>query len=231
MRFKTVASLRARLQEHTALRVGVYGIAGIAFLFVFFLISMGVVHYTESTAFCSSCHAVMNPEVTTHRVSAHAHTDCGTCHIGPGVWPKVQAKLENVRYLWSYPLKLYETPIPSPLNTMRPARETCEQCHWPAKFYPLRLATLYDYAEDESNSLTRTLLMVNVGGGEGDPEGQGPGVHWHIQNPVYYIATDEQRQEIPWVQVEIAGKVTEYISTDANLTQEEIDQANKRRID
>ena len=25
-------------------------------------------------------------------------------------------------------------PIPSPVHELRPARETCEQCHWPQRF-------------------------------------------------------------------------------------------------
>ena len=29
----------------------------------------------------------------------------------------------------------HERPIPSPVENLRPARDTCEQCHWPEKFH------------------------------------------------------------------------------------------------
>ena len=52
--------------------------------------------------------------------------------------------------------------------------------------------------QDEQNSLTQTQLLMKTGGGSAE-SGQGRGIHWHIENPVYYIATDEKRQDIPWV--------------------------------
>ena len=161
--------------------------------------------------------------------SPHARVECGTCHIGPGAVPAFQAKLATVRYLWVYPTNSYERPIPSPITSLRPSKVVCEQCHWPQKFYDDRLAIIPDYAPDEQNSLTQTL-------GDEDrrrsaESGQGRGIHWHIENPVYYIATDEKRQDIPWVQAEYNGKVTEYISTDSTLTPEEIAKAEKRKMD
>ncbi|MBN1284014.1 MAG: NapC/NirT family cytochrome c [Anaerolineae bacterium] len=207
----------------------VVGVGG--FLFVFFIGVYELVHVTESTGFCISCHDVMNPEATTHQTSPHAHTDCGTCHIGPGIINKFANKLRSVRYLWYYPLELYERPLASPPTTLRPAQVVCEQCHWPKIFYPVRITTIYDYAQDETNSLTQVVLPLRVGSGEQMPEDYGPGIHWHIQNPVYYIATDYARQDIPWVQAEIDGEVKEYLAVDAGLTQEEIDQAEKRRMD
>lgn len=201
------------------------------FLLAFFLLGLEVVHYTESTEFCTSCHNVMNPEKTTHQFSPHAHTDCGTCHIGPGVIPMVKSKLENARYLWVYPLGLYERPIPTPLSTLRPAEATCNQCHWPEKFYPISLEVRYRYGFDEQNSLTRVLLPFKIGNGEEMPEGRGPGIHWHIENDVYYITTDENRQDIPWVQTTVNGETVEYLAVDTDLTQEEIDNAEKRKMD
>lgn len=202
-----------------------------AFLFVFFIGAYEVVHYTESTPFCISCHNVMNPEATTHQISPHANTDCGTCHIGPGIINKFANKFRSIRYLWYYPLEIYEKPLPSPPTTLRPAQVVCEQCHWPEIFYPVRIMTLYDYAQDKANSLTQVVLPLRVGSGEEVPEDYGPGIHWHIQNPVYYITTDYERQHIPWVQVEIDGEIHEYLAVDSTLTQAEIDQAEKRRMD
>ena len=131
-------------------------------LFAFFLASMHLVEFTDSTAFCSTCHN-MDPEVTVYHASPHARTDCGTCHVGPGALAFVQAKLQNVRYLWIYPLNLYPRPIPSPIESLRPVEVVCEQCHWPQKFYEDRLLTVSDYASDEKNSLTHTNLLSEDG--------------------------------------------------------------------
>ena len=205
------------------------GVAVIAALFLFFLGSVTLLDYTESTEFCSLCH-VMDPEHEAYMNSPHSRVECGTCHIGPGVIPAIQAKLAAVRYLWVYPTNSYERPIPSPIHSLRPTTVVCEQCHWPQKFYEDRLAIIPDYAPDEQNSLTQTELLMKTGGGSAE-SGQGRGIHWHIENPVYYIATDEKRQDIPWVQAEYDGKVTEYLSTDSTLTPEEIANAEKRKMD
>ena len=97
--------------------------------------------------------------------SPHSRVECGTCHIGPGVIPAIQAKLAAVRYLWVYPTNSYERPIPSPIHSLRPTTIVCEQCHWPQKFYEDRLAIIPDYAPDEQNSLTQTQLLMKTGGG------------------------------------------------------------------
>ena len=204
-------------------------LATIAVLFVFFISSVTLLDYTESTPFCSLCH-VMYPERTAYDNSPHSRVDCGTCHVGPGVMAAVKAKLENVRYLWVYPLNHYERPIPSPIKSLRPTTIVCEQCHWPQKFYAERLSVIPDYAQDEQNSLTQTALLLKTGGGA-QGAGLGRGIHWHIENPVYYIATDEKRQNIAWVQAEYNGATTEYIATDSTLTPEEIAQAEKRKMD
>lgn len=198
-------------------------------LFAFFIFSVELLHYTESAAFCSSCH-VMHPENTAYENSPHARAECGTCHIGPGALAAFQAKMANVRYLWVYPTGRYERPIPSPIHSLRPVEVVCEQCHWPEKFFANRLVNLYRHAEDEQNSLTKIALLMQTGGGTAEA-GLGRGIHWHIENPVYYIATDEQRQDIPWVQAEYNGVLTEYIATDSTLTQADIDRAEKRKLD
>jgi nitrate/TMAO reductase-like tetraheme cytochrome c subunit len=204
-------------------------VVGLLLLFGLFLGGVAVFDWTESTAFCSSCH-VMKPEYTTYKNSPHARVDCGTCHIGPGPIPAVQAKLASVRYLWEYPTGNYPKPIPSPITSLRPVEVVCEQCHWPEKFYEDRLLTVSHYAQDEGDSLTQIRLLLKTGGGPQNA-GLGRGIHWHIENPVYYISTDKQRQDIPWVQGTFNGKTTEYLSTDSKLTPEQIAGAQKRKMD
>jgi nitrate/TMAO reductase-like tetraheme cytochrome c subunit len=201
-------------------------------LFVFWLFFMGSVtlmDYSESVAFCTACHT-MDPEHMAYMSSPHAKVDCGTCHIGPGAYHAFEAKVRSAHYVWSYPLGLYEKPIPSPITSMRPAEVVCEQCHWPQKVYADRVETIPSYAPDATNSLTQTVLVLNTGGGSTEL-GQGRGIHWHIDNPVYYIATDEKRQDIPWVQATFNGITTTYVSTDSNLTPEAIAKAEKRKMD
>jgi ribosomal protein S27E len=54
----------------------------------------------------------------------------------------------------------------------------------------------------------------------------------NLMNEVWYIARDRQRQEIPWVMTrDASGRVTEYLARGATLTREEIDRAEKRRMD
>lgn len=204
-------------------------LAAVGFLLVFFIASTEFLHWTHSTAFCSMCH-VMKPEYTAYHNSSHARAECGTCHIGPGAIPAIQAKLANARYLWVYPLNLYERPIPSPIHSLRPVEVVCEQCHWPEKHYTDRLVVKNQFAEDEANSLTQIAFSVRTGGGR-PIEGLGRGIHWHITNPVYYIATDEARQVIPWVSAEYNGVTTEYISAGSNLTPEELATHEKRKMD
>jgi hypothetical protein len=203
---------------------------GAAIVLVIVLGSLELVFYTESTAFCTSCH-VMNPEKITHQASPHANVDCGTCHIGPGVAALVESKVASLRYLWKYPTGFYPRPIPSPIKSLRPAEISCGQCHWPSKFYTDRLQQIRHFAEDETNTPTNIAFALKTGGGS-SRQGLGRGIHWHIEAKVTYIATDEQRQEIPWVRVEWAdGTSTEYVDLEAKLTPAQIAQAPKRLMD
>jgi hypothetical protein len=204
-------------------------VAVLAFLLVFFIGAFEALHFTESGKFCDMCH-VMDPEATVWRNSPHARTECGTCHVGPGAIPAIQAKLANVRYLWKYPTGAYEKPIPSPIHSLRPVEVVCEQCHWPQKVYEDRLVTKSNYAQDETNSLTQTAFALKTGGGE-EAAGQGRGIHWHIENPVYYVATDEKRQEIPWVQAEYNGVTTTYKDVNSQLTDADLAKLEKRKMD
>ncbi len=210
-------------------RSALFAVGLLLVAWLFFMGSVSLMEYAESTEFCSLCH-VMKPEHTAYQNSPHARTACGVCHIGPGAYPAFEAKVRSAHYLWVYPLNLYERPIPSPITSLRPAEVVCEQCHWPQKFYEDRIVVIPRYGQDEKNSLTQTALVINTGGGSTEA-GLGRGIHWHIENPVYYIATDAKRQEIPWVQATFNGVTTEYISTDANLTPEAIARAEKRKMD
>jgi len=132
----------------------------------------------ESTEFCgATCHTVMEPEYTAYKRSAHAEVACVECHIGPGADWFVKSKLSGAWQVVSATFDLYPTPVPSPIDNLRPARETCEQCHWPAKFVGDRLKVINHYQEDEANSVMKTVLLLRVGGVQGR---NSHGIHWHV---------------------------------------------------
>jgi nitrate/TMAO reductase-like tetraheme cytochrome c subunit len=124
----------------------------------------------------------------------------------------------------------YPTPIPTPVKNLRPAQETCEQCHWPKKFVGNLDRTLSYYLPDQTNTLYSIRLLLKVGG---DDPTHGPvgGIHWHmnVANKIEYIATDEARQKIPWVRMTDAqGVVTEFRSTSFT---NDVSQLPKRTMD
>ena len=104
-------------------------------------------------------------------------------------------------------------PIPTPVHNLRPARETCETCHWPQKYGEDRVRVITKFADDETNSLTKTVLLMKIGGGN-----HGIGIHGTHLGPgvhIRYAATDEQRQNIPWVEYNGPGRQTLYTTADA----------------
>jgi hypothetical protein len=159
-------------------------------------------HYMDSVDFCGTvCHTVMEPEHTSYQGSPHSRVHCVGCHIGPGASWFVKSKLSGVRQIFAVALKTYARPIPTPVHNLRPARETCEQCHWPQKFHDLKLRLIKKFAEDEKNTPLVTALLLKVGGTQGK-EGKGTGIHWFHMDPynrITYLA-DEKRETVYWVE-------------------------------
>lgn len=170
-------------------------------------------HYMDSVQFCGTlCHTVMEPEHTAYQGSPHSRVECVGCHIGPGASWFVKSKLSGVRQIFAVALHTYSHPIPTPVHNLRPARETCEQCHWPQKFHDLKLRVIKKFNEDEKNTPLTTALLIRVGGTQGK-DGRGTGIHWWHMDPynrVTYIA-DDKRQSILWVQHRSGnGKIREF---------------------
>ena len=165
--------------------------------------------YMDSPQFCGqSCH-VMHPEYTAYKISAHSHVACVECHIGTGVSSYFAAKVNGTRQLVEvtfHPIagvapKIipdYPTPIPSPVQNLRPAREICEACHTPAKFVGEKLLVKSSFADDEQNSETQTVVVLHLGGQ--DSLSHLTGIHGVHLGHIEYIATDPTRTTIPWVQ-------------------------------
>ncbi|HEY3489380.1 MAG TPA: NapC/NirT family cytochrome c [Candidatus Deferrimicrobiaceae bacterium] len=173
--------------------------------------------FTESVTFCGKlCHTVMAPEHTTYLNSPHARVACVHCHVGSGASFYVKSKLSGARQVIGVLTGRYPTPIPTPVENLRPARETCEECHWPQKFYGAQLHQLPHFRYDEQNTAEQVSILVKTGGGGGLGSGSS-GIHYKmlLGNRIEYVTTDRRHQEIPWVKVTRPdGTVSEYTSLD-----------------
>ena len=189
------------------------------------------VHYMDSTAFCGKvCHTVMEPEYTAYQHSPHARISCTDCHIGPGADWFVKAKISGVRQVLAVATHSYETPIPTPVQALRPARETCEQCHWPSKFLGDRIKVLSRYEQDEKNTELKTVLLLKVGGGSLE-SGFGTGIHWHVTSAIDYRSSPD-RKRIDWIKVQNPdGSTREYWSDGAKTRKDSTLLEPVRRMD
>jgi nitrate/TMAO reductase-like tetraheme cytochrome c subunit len=190
------------------------------------------VEYMDSVQFCSSaCHTVMKPEGTAHQNGPHARVACVDCHIGSGVASFAKAKLSGTRQVIALAGGTYSRPIGAPVRNMRPARETCEQCHWSEKIHGDKLRRIVEYGDDEKNTASVTTLQVHVGGGS-ERLGIATGIHWHMNlaNEIEYVATDDKRQVIPYVRLtDRSGAVREYVAD--GVTPEMVAKGERRRMD
>ena len=167
-------------------------------------------HYTDSTTFCAkACHIVMEPEATTHELSSHARVTCAECHIGAGASWFVKSKLSGTRQVFAMLAESYSRPIPPAIKHLRPARETCEECHWPERFYGDELVEIVRFAPDETNTRRAISMLLKTGGG-GETTGRAHGIHVHTSSAetIEFVALDDRLQDIPWVRLtDQAGQV------------------------
>jgi hypothetical protein len=172
---------------------------------------------TNAVSFCGlTCHT-MPPQYVTHQNSAHANVSCEDCHMGRDAFRVMLGR--KIMYSWqtgsAMVLGTYTYPIMA--KNMRPARDACENCHKPETFNSDKLVELKHYSTDEKNTLFSTVLSLKIGGGTAR-QGLGKGIHWHIENPVYYYATDSLNQNIPYILVyNPDNTTTAYIDTEAGF--------------
>ncbi len=182
--------------------------------------------YMDSPQFCGkSCH-VMTPEYTAYQISAHSHVPCVECHIGSGAEAYFSAKVNGTKQLLEvgfHPIaplapKIipnYPEPIPSPVSSLRPARYTCEECHTPNRFDGDKLLVKSEFADDEKNTESQTVLILHLGGV--DSLSHYIGIHGVHLGHIEYIATDESRTTIPWVQrTNPDGTLSTYVASALN---------------
>jgi hypothetical protein len=204
-----VVDLRKQHVRRTALAVAALTAVNIV---IVLLAGYGTLHWMESPRFCGqTCHTPMHPQFTAWQNAPHSRVACVQCHIGEGARSLVHYKLAGVRMLVHVMNGNYPRPIPASIVDLRPALETCGNCHTSTLSLGQRSRIIREYADDETNSETTTELQMNVGG-PGQREGQA--IHWHADPAVRveYVAMDADRQMIPFVRVTDAqGQVKEFV--------------------
>ncbi len=203
----------------------------IAIGLLIFAVTGAAWEYTNSSQFCGTACHTMPPEYAAYQVSPHARVNCVECHIGRGfLATQFTRKAGDLSHVIQFIGAEYEVPIY--IKHLRPASQICERCHNPQKFSDDSLREIKRFDAEKNNEETITYLAFKTGGGT-HREGRGKGIHWHIENKVEYIATDDPRLEqvIPWVRVTYAdsGQVEEFVDVEANLPPDFVQQ-NQSRI-
>ncbi len=210
----TALRLQIDLSSKRDRRILTLFLAGsVGFLFLTAFGSYETYHLMETNSFCGeTCHTPMEPEYKAYQHSAHAQVDCVACHIGPGTKAYVQTKLNGLKQLYHQVRGDFDRPIQIHNPELRLAEETCQTCHWSQKHFGDVPKTYRHFLADEENTPFTVQMVLKVGGS--DPVyGPVEGIHSHmnVSNKIEFIATSDDRTEIPWVRVTNAeGKVTEY---------------------
>ena len=221
--------------RHPVIRHGflAVGIATLINVVIFGTASYRGVEYMDSTQFCGkTCHTVMTPEYTAYQGSPHSRVNCVACHIGPGASWFVRSKLSGVRQVFAVTFHTYSRPIPAPVKYLRPARETCEQCHWPQRFTGDKFLVKTSFKDDEKNTLLTTALVMKIGGRTWQGSVGIHGRHLADNSQIRYVSIDEKRQVIPVVSyTDAQGKTVEYVSTDIKATPQQLSAGEHRLMD
>jgi hypothetical protein len=220
----------ARTRKATAIITA----SALAFIGLSVFGSFKAYEYTESNEFCGTvCHTVMEPEHTAYQASPHAKVHCVECHIGPGAEWFVKSKITGAYQLYAVARDIYPRPIHTPITNLRPARDICEQCHWPSKHVGDKYIRRDYYLTDEENTHSAMNLLMRVGGGDSD-FGPKEGIHWHVSEDhvVEYWASDDRRQEIPWMRVTHQdGSQVVYIDEEADFDPADVVESEIRTMD
>ncbi|MCX6037058.1 MAG: NapC/NirT family cytochrome c [Chloroflexi bacterium] len=212
-----------------SIRILPYAILGILTIAVLISGAYGW-QYTNSPSFCGTACHTMPPEYAAYQVSPHAQIACVECHIGREfIGNQIFRKAGDIKHLIANTFKTYEYPIMA--TSMRPARETCETCHSPEKFSDDSLRLITHFTSDLNNTPYSIYLVLKTGGGS-KRSGLGRGIHWHIENKVYFYATDASQQNIPYVRVvNDDGSVVEYSDISANFDPASMDENQLLEMD
>lgn len=203
-----IIDLGKKTHQKTVLVVLILSVINIA---VFGLVTYEAYHFTESDFFCGAlCHTVMSPEYTAYKRSPHAKVSCVACHIGSGAEWYVKAKLSGLRQVKAVLDGSYSRPIPAPVEHLRPAQDTCEQCHWPEKFHGKKIKQFVKYTNQKQDKPYIQDIALHIGGRNPTTD-TFEGIHWHVSKnvKVEYQQLDEKRTDIGTIKVSKPNGVTE----------------------
>jgi hypothetical protein len=186
--------------------------------------------YTNSPVFCGeTCHT-MPPEYAAYQLSPHSRVACVECHIGREfIGNQIFRKAGDVRHVIAVTFNTYEYPIRA--KGMRPAPEICEKCHSPEKFSDDSLRVKEHFSTDLENTPYSIYLVLKTGGGS-KRVGLGRGIHWHIENDVKFLATDELSQNIPYIRVtNDDGSIDEYVDIESGFNPASVNEEDLQTMD
>jgi len=215
--------------------IAIFSVGTIVLLIISSIGSYEAFHYTESNEFCGTlCHEVMEPEHVAYQNSPHAKVGCVDCHVGTGATWYMRSKLSGLRQVYAVLTDDFSRPIETPIHNLRPAQETCEECHWPEKFYARQLRQTKHYLADSLNTQWNLNLQMKIGP-EHSALGLSEGIHWHI-NPdvkIEYVSKRDRRENIPWVKYTNleTGEVTLFENEEEALNEEKMAAAEVREMD
>jgi nitrate/TMAO reductase-like tetraheme cytochrome c subunit len=153
------------------------------------------VDFTDSADFCGTiCHN-MDPQYNRYIQSPHARVTCAGCHIGPGPGAFVKAKISGLMQVVYTATNTFPRPIPPAITELRPARETCEQCHWPSQFFGSLLRKTVHFAPDENNTRHEYEILVKVGGLNNSPDLRRAGHRQEHRQPGRAVQRHPRRKE------------------------------------
>jgi nitrate/TMAO reductase-like tetraheme cytochrome c subunit len=171
------------------------------------------VAYMDTPNFCGQACHVMAPEWRAYHGSSHASVACTDCHVAPGVPGYIHAKLNGTRQLAMVVLHNYPRPIMAD-DKVPPSSTTCLGCHNPDRLIGDKLVVKTSFGDDEKNSVTRTIILLHVGGR--NQFGSLEGIHGAHLGRIEYLSTDSTHQTISSVRRATPdGAVTEFVSADA----------------
>lgn len=199
---------------------------------IFSLVVYEAYHFTESDFFCGAiCHTVMDPEYTAYQRSPHAKVGCVSCHIGSGAEWYVKAKLSGLRQVKAVIDGKFNRPIPAPVEHLRPAQDTCEECHWPEKFHGKKVKQFVSFTNDDQENAELQEIALHIGG-RNPLTDTFEGIHWHVSNNVRveYESLDQKRTSIGRIKVTKPSGVTEEYTLDGEPPADGV-TANWRTMD
>ena len=107
--------------------------------------------------------------------------------------------------------------------------ETCSGCHQPGRIVGDRIRVIREYADDEANTETMTVLQMHMS----VTTSSARAIHWHADPAVRveYVATDAERQTIPYVRRDRREGPGQGVRRDGCEADEAIRAAERRTMD